>query len=245
MNFFIIHIASLIGTASLLLFTAYLYHGPFHIFRLHFSEAEVLFWNSALSLVFFLQHSIMIRKGFRRKLQHMIPSRFHDVLFTIVSGILLMGITLGFQPSSVVLVELEGIWRTSARVVFIAAVLGFLWSYKSLQSFDPFGAASLKERDSCDQGTAPRLIITGAYIWVRHPMYFLVLLLIWSRPTLTAWRLLFNCLWSGWIVVGALLEERDLRALFGDKYKLYSSMVPMVIPWKGPQKRARSIGEQK
>ena len=55
--------------------------------------------------------------------------------------------------------------------------------------------------------------------------------MIWSFPDLTADRLLFNVLWSTWIVVGTLLEERDLAVTLGQQYKEYQSRVPMLIPW--------------
>ena len=65
-------------------------------------------------------------------------------------------------------------------------------------------------------------------------MYFVVLLMIWSYPVLTADRLLFNVLWTLWIVLGAVLEERDLVADFGDDYREYQRTVPMLVPVKAP-----------
>jgi methanethiol S-methyltransferase len=41
-------------------------------------------------------------------------------------------------------------------------------------------------------------------------------------------------LWTGWIFAGALFEERDLVAEFGDGYRAYQKKVPMLMPWKGP-----------
>ena len=69
---------------------------------------------------------------------------------------------------------------------------------------------------------------------LRHPLYFFVLLLIWSCPDLTVDRLLFNVLWTAWIFVGTCLEERDLVAEFGDAYRRYQESVPMLIPWRRP-----------
>jgi protein-S-isoprenylcysteine O-methyltransferase Ste14 len=57
-----------------------------------------------------------------------------------------------------------------------------------------------------------------------------VLVLIWASPELTADRLLFNVLWTAWIVVGTILEETDLVADFGDVYRDYQRKVPMLIP---------------
>ena len=75
-------------------------------------------------------------------------------------------------------------------------------------------------------------VVRGPYRWVRHPFYFFSLLLIWSCPDLSLDRLLHNILWSTWIVVGSVLEERDLVADFGEPYRDYQRKVPMLIPWR-------------
>jgi hypothetical protein len=43
-----------------------------------------------------------------------------------------------------------------------------------------------------------------------------------------------DVLWTAWICVGAVLEEADLLADFGDAYRDYRRKVPMLIPWRGP-----------
>jgi protein-S-isoprenylcysteine O-methyltransferase Ste14 len=78
------------------------------------------------------------------------------------------------------------------------------------------------------------LVVQGAYRWVRHPLYLVVLLLIWSYPVLTIDRLLFNVLWTVWIVVGTVLEERDLTTNFGNDYRDYQRNVPMLLPTRIP-----------
>jgi protein-S-isoprenylcysteine O-methyltransferase Ste14 len=44
-------------------------------------------------------------------------------------------------------------------------------------------------------------------------------------------RLLYNVLWSIWVVIGTFLEERDLVVDFGEPYRDYQRKVPMLIPW--------------
>ena len=71
--------------------------------------------------------------------------------------------------------------------------------------------------------------------WVRHPLYLFLILMFWSYPDLTADRLLFNVLWTVWMIIGTVLEERDLVASFGDAYRDYQAEVPMLIPYRFPQ----------
>lgn len=73
-------------------------------------------------------------------------------------------------------------------------------------------------------------VVRGLYRWVRHPLYLFMILMIWSCPDLTSDRLLFNGLWTVWIVIGSILEERDLVSEFGNAYREYQRKVPMLIP---------------
>ena len=54
----------------------------------------------------------------------------------------------------------------------------------------------------------------------------------WSCPDSAADRLLLNILLTLWIIVGTLLEERDLVANFGVDYQGYQRKVLMLIPWR-------------
>lgn len=77
--------------------------------------------------------------------------------------------------------------------------------------------------------------VRGPYRWVRHPQYFVVLLLIWSSPDITLDRIWFNVTWTVWIVIGTFLEERDLVEGFGDVYREYQKKVPMLVPYRKPE----------
>jgi protein-S-isoprenylcysteine O-methyltransferase Ste14 len=53
----------------------------------------------------------------------------------------------------------------------------------------------------------------------------------WSTPTMTAGHLLFATATTGYILIALQLEERNLVAVLGAKYRDYQSRVPMLIPW--------------
>ena len=75
----------------------------------------------------------------------------------------------------------------------------------------------------------------GPYRWVRHPLYLFLIVIIWSCPVLTFDRLIFNIMWTFWIVIGTYLEDRDLHREFGSQYLEYSSRVPMLVPYRIPR----------
>jgi protein-S-isoprenylcysteine O-methyltransferase Ste14 len=116
-------------------------------------------------------------------------------------------------------------------------IAGIGWGVYALKSCDPFGRAAIRAHLSGKPLRPKRFAVNGPNLWVRHPLYFFVILLIWSCPDLTTDRLLFNFLWTSWICIGTILEEKYLVSDFGEDYRQYQDKVPMLIPWKGRVKK--------
>jgi len=236
-------LAWLIGKSGELAYFAFVGLGPFGWLDLGFKEnlARVVLFDCLLSLIFFLQHSGMVRRSFKAYLleRWKIPKHYRCALYCVASGAtLIMIIPLWQQSSGHVLFRARGTLRVMARITFVAGTAGMFWSEKSLDSFDFLGLTPLwihirgeeKEKHSSSSGSSCPLTIRGSYALVRHPMYTFSIIMIWSFPDLTVDRLLFNALWSCWIVVATYLEERDLVEEFGDDYRKYQRSVPMLMP---------------
>jgi methanethiol S-methyltransferase len=231
-SYLMLILSYLVGAVSLLVWIVFLFHGSLNLVDLGLGEFAGLGLNAFLSLAFFIQHSTMLRRSFRRWLAKFITAEYHGALFTIASGVVLLMLVVFWQKSAYVLMTPRGIIRWLMRSLFILSLLGFYFGTWALGSFDAFGLSPiLNKLRGKDQPPMP-FIVRGPYRWVRHPLYFFCLLLIWSCPDLSLDRLLYNILWSTWIIVGSVLEERDLVAGFGESYRDYQSKVPMLIPWR-------------
>jgi protein-S-isoprenylcysteine O-methyltransferase Ste14 len=228
----IMALAVVIGGGSLLLFGTFLLIGPIPMVRLGTSEFQVLLWDGLLSILFFIQHSGMIRTSFRNWLAPIVPPHYHPAIYAIASGIALGGLVLLWQPSQTVLYQADGLPRILARVVSVLAVAGFSWGVQALRNFDTFGLVPIKVHLRGKQLRPPTFIARGPYLWIRHPLYFFMIVLIWSAPDVSSDRLLFNAIWTLWIVLGSYLEERDLVVEFGERYHQYQRTVPMLFPWR-------------
>jgi protein-S-isoprenylcysteine O-methyltransferase Ste14 len=235
-NHMLLYVTLVLGAASLLPFYAFLFFGPFNLVDLGLPIEHALAVDAALCLLFFFQHSIVVRKGTRRRLQNLIPADYYGAFYSITSSIpLILMITL-WQKTSV-FSSAEGVWYWVLRLLFLLGMAGFYWGIKSLGFFDPFGTSNIRRLiRSKPQKTLP-LTVKGPYLWVRHPLYLFSLVMIWVNPHLSHDRLLFNVLWTGWIIIGTMLEERDLVAEFGDGYRDYQKRVPMLLPYKWPIKQ--------
>lgn len=223
-------LAVVLGIGSVLLF-AVLPVGGFRLFKPRWSTATVLLWDVALSLVFFLQHSGMIRRSFRARLAGIIAPRYHGAVYATASGIALAAVALLWQPSDRVVLSIVGWPRYLLHASSLAALGLFVWGARSLRPFDPLGLTPLIAHLRDKAESPPVLVVRGAYRLVRHPLYLAVLALIWSSPDVTVDRLLFQALWSAWILLGAHLEEKDLAQQLGEPYRAYCRQTPMIIPW--------------
>ena len=222
------------GCVSLMWFGWFLWVGSHQIVDLKLGTPMALAFDGLLSMAFFVQHSGMIRKSFRRRLAAVLPVQYHPAVFATASGVVLLLLLVLWQPSRVGVLSLDGPVSWLVRGVFLVGITGLVWGVGSLGCFDLFGRRAILAHLRGRPAQALPLTIRGPYRWVRHPLYASILLLIWACPSVAADRLLFNVLWTVWVVVGTLLEERDLAAEFGEAYRKYQRSVPMLVPWRLP-----------
>jgi len=225
------------GTLSLGALTLFLFLGSWSVLDLGLSPTGSLVLDAVLCLVFFLQHSTMIRPTVKRRLARLIPDAYLGAVYTCTSGGTLLLLLVLWQQSPHILIACGTFATWLVRGLFITAGLCFFASSRSLTSLDAFGVKPLTAMQDGIADTHPRFQVRGAYRWLRHPLYACTLLMIWSCPLLTADRLLFNMSFSIWIVVGTVLEERDLVTAFGAEYQQYQAQVPMLVPWRVPAHR--------
>ncbi len=221
-----------IGSISLFLFFHFVICGPFKAFDFQFSISTAIVFNFLLSAVFFIQHSLMIRKAVREKIDRYLPKESFYAFHSICSGILLGSTVLLWQETDLLLLSVSEPYNYLFRTITISSIVGLLWAIKSLTDFDPFGRKQisnfLKNRKIEDQV----FILRGPYKITRHPFYFFILLMMWSYPVMTLDRLLFSLSWTIWVTLGSILEEKDLVKEIGNDYVKYQAEVPMLVPFK-------------
>ncbi len=119
----------------------------------------------------------------------------------------------------------EAPWRYLMMAAEAAAALLLLLA---LLDTDTLHFAGLRQIVEADRPS--RLVTAGFYRWVRHPLYFFGLLILWLTPYMTINMLTTIASLTAYIIAGASLEERRLVHEFGEEYQVYKRKTPMLIP---------------
>ncbi len=231
----------LTGVGSFLVFGRFLGAMGLGLFLFGFSPLAAAFFDAALCLIFFLQHSGMVRRSFRAWSERWIPNWLSRAVYTFASAFALVLLCVLWQPVDATPVVLEGPLDLFLRAVSLLALLSFVWAFVSIEGFDAFGTGDVLARFRQRSHPAVPLAVSGPYRWVRHPFYFLVLVMLWASPVLSGDRLLLNAMFTIWIVLGTRWEERDLIFQYGDAYRRYRAEVPMLMPWRVPARRQSAV----
>ncbi len=227
----------LTGLGSFVVFGRFLAGMGLGIFEFGFGPLTAASFDAALCLIFFIQHSGMVRRSFRGWSEQWIPSWLSRALYTFASAFALALLCVLWQPVDATPLILAGPLYLLLRAISLLALLSFVWAFVSIEGFDAFGTGDVVARFRQRSRPPVPLAVRGPYRWVRHPFYFLVLVMLWASPAISGDRLLLNVLFTIWIVLGARWEERDLIFQYGDAYRRYQAEVPMLMPWRLPAAR--------
>jgi protein-S-isoprenylcysteine O-methyltransferase Ste14 len=166
-------------------------------------------------------------KAAARKLFGPMADNFYRIGFNAAAVMTLMPVlAILARNTGSVLARVPWPWWPMMGIGQIAALVVLGWSF--LQS-DPPGFLGLRQLGNPQSGG--KLVTTGAYAIVRHPMYTAGLLLLWLFPIITSGILAFDLGITLYILVGSELEERKLTAEYGEEYRKYKAKVARLIPF--------------
>jgi methanethiol S-methyltransferase len=187
--------------------------------------------NAGLLAAFALQHSIMARQWFKRKLTRIVPEPAERATYVLVSSLALILLFWQWQPLGGTVWEIDS--PVGRGIMYGGFALGWLIVLTStfmINHFDLFGLRQVWLYFNRKPYTPLRFGTPFFYRYVRHPLYFGWLLAFWCTPVMTAAHLFFAVMTTAYILVAIQFEERDLVRQYGDSYRAYRSQVPMILP---------------
>jgi len=181
--------------------------------------------------LYFTLHSLLASFTIKRWVARRWPRllRGYRLLYNALALLLLLPIAwLTLAPGHSFLWEFTGIWRWLTDGLALVAMVGFLWSLRFYSGAEFLGTAQWRGRQArVEDQEAFRL--SPLHRWVRHPWYFLGLVILWTRP-MDPLRLTSALAITLYLVIGSRLEERKLISLHGARYRRYRQLVPALLP---------------
>ena len=194
------------------------------------SLGDPLIVNLALIGLFGLQHSLMARPWFKEQWTRFVPEPIERSTYVLFASLALVVLMWGWQPLPGVVWEIGGILAPVLWVVYLG---GWVFMFAATEMIDGNHLMGLRQVMDYRDGRDPEPIdfqTPAAYRYIRHPIMTGFLVAFWVTPRMTVGHLAFAAGMTIYILVGVTLEQRDLAALFGDRYRRYQSAVPMFVP---------------
>ena len=194
---------------------------------------EALIVNLVLMSIFAIQHSVMARPQFKKWWTQIVPASVERSTYVLLASLALVLLFWQWQPLPQIVWQVDN--PQVANAILAVSFLGWLIVLTStflINHFELFGLHQVANNLAGRPMPAVRFRTPLYYKFVRHPIYMGFIIAFWAAPTMTAGHLLFAAVTTAYIFVGALLEERDLIAVFGDQYRDYRARVSMLIPWR-------------
>jgi hypothetical protein len=182
-----------------------------------------------------LLHSLLASLGVKRRVAARWPRLMpaYRLLYNLVALVSLVPFALWlWRDPGPCLWRWAGVWRWGADGLGLAALAALVLPGSPYDTAAFLGWRAWRER-RMDAGDGEPFRIGFLHRFVRHPWYFLSLILLWTRD-MTALRLV-SALWiTAYFILGSRLEERKLIAAHGDRYRRYRDRVGglLPLPWK-------------
>jgi methanethiol S-methyltransferase len=189
--------------------------------------------DAALLGVFAVQHSVMARPAFKAVWTKVVPAPVERSTYVLFASLALALLLWQWRPLATPV-----IWRVSTpwieAVLWTLFAVGWLTVLAStflISHSDLFGLGQVWTFVCGDQTPASEFSTPLFYKVVRHPLYLGFMIAFWATPTMTFGHLVFAIATTAYMFIAIQFEERDLIAVFGERYRRYRSSVSMIVPW--------------
>lgn len=188
--------------------------------------------NALLLTLFAVQHSVMARPAFKRRIIRFVPPAMERSVFVLFCSLLLLLLFWQWRSIDVVVWQTTGAAAVLINLLCFAGWLIVLAATFMINHFDLFGLKQVVDHLRSKDAKGPAFKITWFYRLVRHPLMLGFLIAFWAAPVMTVGHLLFTVATTAYILIAVkFFEERDLIKTHGEDYLAYKKRVPMLVPF--------------
>ena len=193
---------------------------------------------SIIFLAFALMHSLSASHSFKTRLFRLSPNlkAWYRALYNLIS-LVMIGLWWITLPQDQILYHLSGIPFFLLLLLQVIFAWLFLKSILSQNGMVFLGIRQVlmnvregKLPNYLDEPQRGKLVTTGLYKYMRHPMYTFGMLVLICSPIMTANLLYSILIFALYFWIGSYFEEKNLIKRFGQDYIEYQKKVPRFIP---------------
>jgi len=162
---------------------------------------------------------------------------FYRIFYNIVSLITFGLIYYNLPRPQAVIYDLQFPFDIIILSIQILGLFGMFWAGSFIDVKEFLGISQIKRYlngaySMSDLDEKKELVISGAYKYSRHPIYFFSIVFIGARPSMNVFSFTIFVLAVLYFIIGAYYEEKKLVGFFGNEYSEYKKNVPMIVPYK-------------
>jgi protein-S-isoprenylcysteine O-methyltransferase Ste14 len=175
--------------------------------------------------VFALHHSMLARTRAKALVTRVVPPALERSVYVSVASLLFMGVCLLWRPLHGELYRATG---AGAAACYLVQMTGIFLTVRASSAIGALDLSGLRPVLADHTGGARRslpLQTSGLYGFVRHPLYFAWILVVFGAPHMTTTRLVFALVSTAYLALAIPFEERGLIDAFGDEYRRYQRQV--------------------
>jgi len=143
-------------------------------------------------------------------------------------SLLMFGWVMSAVGHSTILYEIQGVARYILNLIQVTMLIALASCLLSTGLSSFLGVDALMK--DAGSRTPQTLATDGWYGIVRHPLYLLSIIFMFSNPVMTERWMILACIATLYFIIGALIEEKRLQKEFGEEYRRYRELVPFILP---------------
>ncbi len=189
-------------------------------------------------LIWALLHSLLAMRRTKAWARRWMGERpfagLYRLFYNVISFVTILPVfyVMWTAVPSTLLWQIPTPWAYGALIVRLIGLVGLAVALWQTDIWDFVGLRQAVRflQGAEEMNLPPKLVTGGMYAFVRHPLYFFSMLVLWFGSPMLLPSFLFNLLATGYFYAGSRVEERRLADFFGETYAAYRQRVPGLLP---------------